>query len=158
MINFKLDTGTHCNVILPSALKSIKHVKLQRSRMHLITYSEHTIQPVGQCILLCEHMQESCKNFYYTLSFQVTEGTNKPLLGLKACTTQGLIKRVDVMNSSPKTEVQEKNKDVFTGLGYLPGKVSLKVKFHSIPVVHPPRKLPIAYRNDMKEELKRMKK
>lgn len=40
----------------------------------------------------------------------------------------------------------------------MPGKVSLKVKSNSIRVVHPPRKLPIAYRNDVKEEFKSMEK
>lgn len=38
MIIFKLDKGAYCNVISTSDLKSIKNVKLQRSRMHLITY------------------------------------------------------------------------------------------------------------------------
>ncbi|PIK50415.1 hypothetical protein BSL78_12654 [Apostichopus japonicus] len=119
--------------------------------MHLITYSGHKIQPVGQCLLLCEYQSR-----YYTLTFQVIEGTSKPLLGLTACTALGLIKRVDVVDSELQAKVQEKYKDVFTGLGCLHGKVSLKVKPGSTPVVHPPRKVPIALQKDVKDELKRM--
>ncbi|PIK40082.1 hypothetical protein BSL78_23064 [Apostichopus japonicus] len=151
VINFKLDTGAHCNVISSSVLKSLKNVRMKRSRMHLITYSGHKIQPVGQCLLLCEYQSR-----YYTLTFQVIEGTSKPLLGLTACTALGLIKRVDVVDSELQAKVQEKYKDVFTGLGCLHGKVSLKVKPGSTPVVHPPRKVPIALQKDVKDELKRM--
>ncbi|PIK58309.1 hypothetical protein BSL78_04815 [Apostichopus japonicus] len=150
-VNFKLDTGSQCNVISSSVLENMENVKLQRSKMHLITYSGHKLQPMGKCVLLCEH-----KNRYYDLSFQVVKGMKKPLPGLKACTALGLIQRIDSVESSKTPEPQDNYSDVFKGLGCLPGKVTLKVKEGSRPVVHPPRKVPIALREEVKEELKRM--
>ena len=47
-------------------------------------------------------------------------------------------------------------KDVFTGIGLFPGECIIHLKQDAVPVVHPPRKVPVALRKPLKAELKRM--
>ncbi|PIK62197.1 hypothetical protein BSL78_00920 [Apostichopus japonicus] len=78
-VNFKLDTGSQCNVIFSSVLENMENVKLRRSKMHLITYSGDKLKPMGKCVLLYEH-----KNRYYDLSFQVVKGMKETLIWLES--------------------------------------------------------------------------
>ncbi len=46
--------------------------------------------------------------------------------------------------------------DVFSGLGHVPGEVSLKVDPNFTPVAHPPRPIPVALREKVQEKLEEM--
>ncbi|CAG4995003.1 unnamed protein product [Parnassius apollo] len=46
--------------------------------------------------------------------------------------------------------------DVFKGLGCLQGKYTIRLKQNSVPVVHAPRKLPFAIRDEFKRKLDEM--
>ena len=48
--------------------------------------------------------------------------------------------------------------DVFNGKGKLHGPYHLEIEADAIPVVHPPRKVPIAIKSQLKEELERLQK
>ena len=48
--------------------------------------------------------------------------------------------------------------DVFNGTGKLHGPYHLEIEADAIPVVHPPRKVPIAIKHEFKEELERLHK
>ena len=48
--------------------------------------------------------------------------------------------------------------DVFDGLGLIPGECKLHLDPNAVPVVHPPRRVPIAIHNLLKKELDRMEK
>ncbi len=52
----------------------------------------------------------------------------------------------------------EEYKDVFEGLGCLPGKHRISIDDTVAPVVHACRKVPFALREKLKEELARMEK
>ena len=47
-------------------------------------------------------------------------------------------------------------KDIFEGLGCLPGENNIQLNVDAKPVVHPPRKIPFAQRKKVKKELDRM--
>ena len=55
-----------------------------------------------------------------------------------------------------KSEVLESYKDVFKGLGKMPGKVHLKTDSSVDPVNMPPRCVPIAVKEKLKHELDRL--
>ena len=48
--------------------------------------------------------------------------------------------------------------DLFYGLGCLPGKHTIRIDPTVVPVVHPPRKVPVALKGRIKDELDRMVK
>ena len=57
-----------------------------------------------------------------------------------------------------RDEIYNKYKDVFTGLGCLPGKHTIKLKKDAMPVVEPCRKVPFTLHEKLKAELERMER
>lgn len=54
------------------------------------------------------------------------------------------------------TDLLDEYKDVFEGLGYLPGEYHIVTNDAVPPVVHPPCRVPVALRNQIKEKLDEM--
>mgnify|MGYP000621617763 CR=1 FL=1 len=54
------------------------------------------------------------------------------------------------------TDLLDEYKDVFEGLGDLPGEYHIVTDDAVPPVVHPPRRVPVALRNQIKEKLDEM--
>ena len=52
----------------------------------------------------------------------------------------------------------QKYSDVFDGIGQLPGECEIYLKPDATPVVHPPRRVPVALRDKLKAELDRMER
>lgn len=149
-VRFKLDTGSQCDIIPESVQIKVKG-DIERSRSKLITYSGEKITPKGKTVLLCEH-----KHKYYDITFQVVKGNVTPIIGAKTCQRLGLVKRIEAVDK--QHEIIENNPEVFQGLGCLEGKHHIKVKANAVPVVHAPRKVPIALRDKVRKELNRMEK
>ncbi|KAK7106746.1 hypothetical protein V1264_017967 [Littorina saxatilis] len=161
-VNFQLDTGAKCNVISEKTFKSFKGKKLEKSKVKLTSYSGHNIKTLGSTKLTCKFKKEE-----HEVKFYVTEMDSTAILGLEACQRLGLIQRVDTVQSSmtqevkgdhPQLDVKGEYPDSFEGLGCLPGEVHLKVDPDVQPVVHAPRKIPVALHKKVKSELKRMEK
>ncbi|XP_052756041.1 uncharacterized protein K02A2.6-like [Galleria mellonella] len=53
-------------------------------------------------------------------------------------------------------DIVREYEDVFSGIGCLPGKYTIRLKENSIPVVHAPRKLPFAIKDDVRKKLLEM--
>jgi len=49
-------------------------------------------------------------------------------------------------------------KNVFTGIGRLPGTSSIQIDSNHTPVVHPPRRIPVAMQDKVTQELQNMEK
>ena len=58
--------------------------------------------------------------------------------------------------SKTKEEIFRDHACVFKGLGHMPGKVRLQIKPDTQPVIMPPRRVPIAIKPKLKEELERL--
>ena len=56
----------------------------------------------------------------------------------------------------PKPQSNPNYKDVFEGLGSFPGMHKIQLKTDIEPVIHPPRKIPIALRDKLEKELNRV--
>ena len=156
-VNVKLDTGAKCNV-LPNSLvdKLSKHGDMvinTHKRANLIAFGGSQIITEGVVIVTVNDRE---------LEFQVVNKPDvKPLLGLDACLQLGLI------TLSPEVfEINKKCTDVdaFTdypevfddSLGQLPVTYTMTMDSTVTPVVRPPRRVPAAMQNKVKQELNRM--
>lgn len=88
------------------------------------------------------------KNKRHKVEFYVANTKSQSVLGAATCAKVGLIKRVYA--------VESQYSDLFSGLGCLPGIHKIHVDPNSTPVVHPPRKVPVALKGRIKTELDRM--
>ena len=57
-----------------------------------------------------------------------------------------------MMHAQTKTNVLQEYKDLFEGVGLLPGEVKLHLKPDAVPVINPPRCIPVALRDRFKAE------
>ena len=120
---------------------------MTKSRARLTSYSGHHIKTLGTTNLTCV-----CKNVQHNVQFFVTEMDSKAILGVEACQRLGLIERL----CSVGVDITEEYAGSFKGLGCLPGEYKIKLDSSVPPVVHAPRKVPVALHDRVKEELQRM--
>ena len=85
--------------------------------------------------------------------FIVADITFPPALGLDTSEKLSLIKRIMAID----TELPE-FEDCFGELGCLPEVHHINLKPNVIPVVHPPRRIPYALRDKLRDQLQRMEK
>ena len=174
-ITVKLDTGAKCNVLSKQILEEIgARDQLKKSKAKIVSYGGHKIDVLGHATLLAEH-----KGKLHVLRFYVIEQYEQPILGLQACQELNLIQRVNEMTTeslmtefagsttdSPvvRTVTTEslvtEFADVFdnSSLGCLPTTHTIKIKENAQPVIHAPRKVPVALRAKVKDELDRMQR
>ena len=146
-VSFNIDTGAQCNVLSLESCKRTSTQPLPKSHSKLVSFGGNRIKPCGKATLTCEH-----KNWFAVIEFKVVKGCQN-LLGLKTSTELGLVKRVDAISEDPVANYQ----DVFKGLGCITG-VTHRIKINPChtPVIHPPRRVPAAKRQKVREELDRM--
>lgn len=153
VLTVKLDTGAECNVLSVRDFERItnKDAVLQKSGCKLVTYSGHMIATKGKAKLKCDFRDKE-----YELEFQIIERDSPAILGRESCTKLGLIRRVYSVDKKDNTDILSKYEDVFTGLGCVPGLHHIQLNPDVTPVIHPPRKVPIALKDRIKAELDRM--
>ena len=147
-VTYKLDTGAQANVMPKSEyLKLIRRPKLKVSKVKLTAYSGSSIPVIGKCILRISH-----KKRMVPIMFIVADTNSLPILGLNMCEKLNLIKRVMVVNEDIPEAVKEFG-DCFGEMGTLPKVHHIHVDPDFKPVVHPPRRVPIALHAKLKAEL-----
>lgn len=142
----KLDTGAQCNV-LPRHLLNKMKASLKPSRTkNLISYTEDKMAVLGEAELLCK-----IKNEENNIIFKVVEEKVTPILGLDTCERLELIARVKTLKEN------ECNKDIFEGLGcYKNYEYDIDLIENPKLEIKPPRRIPHAIRDEVKQELDRM--
>lgn len=143
----KLDTGAECNVLSTRDFEKItnKEAVLQKSGCKLVTYSGHTMATKGKAKLKCDFKVKE-----YELEFQIIARDSLAILGRESCTKLGLVRRVYSVEKKDNTDILSEYEDVFTGLGCVPGLHHIQLNPDATPVIHPPRKVPIALKNRVK--------
>lgn len=100
--------------------------------------------------------------------FHVVDTKSPPLLGCDSC----LDFKLREFTHSVQTDSNSINKEavltkmallrdyaqVFDGIGLLPGECNIHVDRNATPVVHPPRRIPVALQDKVKQQLLRMEK
>jgi Reverse transcriptase (RNA-dependent DNA polymerase) len=80
-----------------------------------------------------------------------------PLLGLKDCNNLGLINYVQEMETRPnlgsKESVMDSHKNLFEGLGCMPGDCTITLQADHFPVIHPPRRIPVSLKDKLNDTL-----
>ena len=154
-VSMKLDTGAQCNVLPLHIYNQISDRPLKPSKSRLVSYSGHRLNTVGKVTLLV-----STKNKYVPIEFEIVKDKSTPLFGLKACLELNLISRLFSLNceNTSSEEILENYRDVFEGLGCLPTEYRIRLEKDAKPIINPPRKIPYALRNKVKNELDRLEK
>lgn len=90
-----------------------------------------------------------------SVEFVIAQADCQTVLGLSTYQDLGLVKRI--FNVSQKHLLKE-YADVFSGLGCLPVTIHINFDPNVMPVIDPPRKVPFALYQRLKDELCRMEK
>ncbi|KAG5869299.1 hypothetical protein JTB14_034051 [Gonioctena quinquepunctata] len=136
-IKKKLDSGAEINCLPLKIFSKLQDVNIQPTNIMILGFGNNSskIKPLGIAKLNCI-MKEVRK----VVKFLVVDVDSEPILGLSDCVDFGLIKRVDNLNHSLKSENDLFNhySDLFTGTGNFPGTYHIHIKSDAIPVVNPP--------------------
>ncbi len=163
---FKIDTGADCSCISIETYNTHIAEGLVHSGMKISGISAPTVTPVGRVKLRVNYQGKSHEILCEVLNQKIPN-----LLGLKDCIKLNLISRVDSA-LAPKSHTQllsnipcqypgakgilNEYQDIFRGVGKMPGEVSLKLDPNCTPVAHPPRPIPAALHEAVKDKLEQM--
>ena len=147
MTRFQLDSGATCNIITANVLKELEIKELQKTNHILNMYNNTTIKPIGKCKLMLVNPKNNEK--FIAEFVVIKDGTLTPLLGNKA---------VQAMSLLTMEKLLKEFADVFEGTGKLQGKYHLELDENATPIVHPPRKVPVAIKERLRNELDRLTK
>ena len=160
LIPMKIDTGAQVNILSKDDVKGLKQrPKMLKSVPKLIDYNDCPIKTVGACRALVTVGRRQMN-----IKFAIVE-EGQSLFGAHDSERLGLVKRSPEVNKifavksvSNTEEVIENYKEIFKGLGCLEGKSHIYLKENAVPVIYPARKVPVALKAKLKEELDRMEK
>ena len=156
-VKFQLDSGAKCNIMKFDTFKKLKlKLPLKESKNMLKSFSGHRIKPLGVITL-----PVTVNDKVYHENFQIVElDHNVPnVMGLDSCLKLNLLhKGPSVPVNTIDNDVISEYNDLFEGIGCLPGKHRIVIDKSVPPVIHPPRKIPLAMKAKVKEELDRMEK
>ena len=141
-VNFKIDTGSECNIISHETFQKLKlSYPLEPPDSKLTSYSGDLIKVIGKVRLPCSY-----KSNKISASFYVVENSATSLIGLRSSLDLRLIKMTYSVENSrkepkilTKDSVMSEYKTLFNGIGVIPGFAKLHLKEDSTPVVNPPR-------------------
>eukprot|EP00795_Rhopilema_esculentum_P009803 gene9803-18365_t len=149
-IPYKIDPGAQVNILFKAGYQQVKQKsKLQKSAVKLSAYNGSAIPVVGKSILTLKH-----KGRCYPVLFIIVDIEATPYL----CSHLNLIKRIMYVDKNMHEIMTQQFPDCFGEIGKLPGVHHITIDPTVSPVVHPPRKLPIALKEKLHTELKRMVK
>ena len=172
-MNMQIDSGATCNV-MPARLLP-QGTTLDKGKHKLCMYNKETMPVEGMCKL---HLRNPKNNKKYLVNFVVIRGqAQSPLLGARTAQQMKLIEikynNIVVVRANTHTiqssvtarskqdgltrdEMLQDYANVFDGLGLMPGQVHLNVDSDTRPAVMPPRRVPIAIKPKLKDELQRL--
>ena len=172
-VTFQLDCRATCNLLSLKEFSSImgdpKDLYLKKASAILKMYNGTTMTPLGKCTLKCAKGKMSTN-----ADFFITDEDVRRLLGAEICQELNLIKvmasdiseseTVDAVNDKVQTahivlardQILKECSDVFEGLGCMDGPYHMELDEIVKPVVHRPRKVPVALRNRLKKELDKL--
>ena len=146
-----------------------KDLYLKKTSAILKMYNGTTMTPLGKCTLKCAKGEMSRDADFFLIDENV-----RPLLDAETCQELNLIKvmasdiseseTVNAVNDKVQTahivltreQILKEYSDAFEGLGCMDGPYHMELDETVKPVVHPPRKVPVALRDRLKEELDKL--
>jgi RNase H-like domain found in reverse transcriptase/Reverse transcriptase (RNA-dependent DNA polymerase) len=163
-VRFQLDCGATVNVLPQKIYKSVSRdytlQRLQATNTKLVMYNKSTMIPSGKCRLTLTNPKN--KNTH-TIEVLIVNSSCNPILGARAVQEMDLL-AVKSENIASVEEMEMSNKltldtiltqfpDVFQGDGTFEGKLHLAMDKTVPPVKLAVRKVPIAMKDKLKNEL-----
>ena len=181
-VRIKLDTGAEVNVMPTRVFSQIANTEnIEQSNVKLKGYGGSAIPVIGESFIRCAY-----NNIYKDVKFYIVESSSKTALGLESCQDFKLVKIMDEIKHSSsekvqkdadskkleaktrsikglsdkalKKKIEEMYPEIFNGLGKLTEEHHIHIKENATPVIHPPRKIPVALQDRLKKELDTMEK
>ena len=171
-MDMKVDTGANTNCLPLRSFRRItghERIPVKKTTTSLKMYSGEVIKPLGTVTLMIE-----CNNTQTLMKFYVADVDSPPVLGLQACKLLGLVTKDSrvkslcvysqysriIESSQPMTREQflTTYKDTFEGLGKLHEPYDICLRPGAVPVVHPPRRVPLAIHTRLKQKLDDMER
>ena len=156
-VRFQVDSGATCNLLPHRYLP--KDVTLEDTDQRLTMYNKSEMKPRGKCILKLRNPKTKKK---HKVLFYVVD-TNTPILGSRAAQGMNLIKvqhenilNVSLENPITMSTILREHSEVFTGEGCFGGELHLEVDKTITPVKTPLRRIPVALKKPLKQELSRL--
>ena len=163
----QVDTGASCNVLPLNVYENLRHrglvSPLKQTSVRLKMYNGDIASALGRCKIECSNGKRSS-----LIQFEVADVTEFPLLSAESSVKLGCIvlgENVEIVNQVTKQdeipsthrrrldELLQKHERVFEGLGKLPGKVKIHLQDNYRAVQCPPRKVPIALKQQIIERI-----
>ncbi|XP_072403174.1 uncharacterized protein [Diabrotica undecimpunctata] len=144
-----LDTGADIRID--------KQFKLCKNKFIVKGFEGTQAKTVGTVSLHCKYKN---KNIYE--NFVIVEGANKILLGGQACVDLVLLKRINRVNIKKCNNNVEKDQfiaehhKIFSGYGRFEGKFKITTTKNFKAVSYPPKKVPFAMKDALKNDLDRL--
>ncbi|XP_038055799.1 uncharacterized protein K02A2.6-like [Patiria miniata] len=158
-IRFQLDSGATCSTMKLTDYKQLSDTPPVPSKTKLKLYNGTIIHPVGAASLRCQ-----IKGVTRKIHFEIVKDVPSSLLSGQAAEALGLMQYaleclVHAVTESPtqtKEQVLIEYKDVFTGLGRLPGHYHIDIDHSVSPTQNIRRRVPIPVRAELKRKLDSM--
>lgn len=156
-VQFQIDTGSQCDILPARIYKQVTgdtllhHLK--PCQKEIVSYTGEHRKIAGKV-----NLPVWSRGLRKTLDFNVIDGDYQPVLSLHTSVGLGLVTlhNCDVLAlkvGSLSSALPEEFPDVFEGLGALPGKCQIVIDGNIPPCVHAPRRVPVALRQPIKENL-----
>jgi hypothetical protein len=159
-VDCKLDSGAEANVMSLQTYRTLgTSSSMKPTASTLLAYNNTRIKPLGVASLTVKW-----KGVSHQLTFYIVSHDAATILGLPSCCQLDIIRRVDAISSSPTpasqstTDLLTEFAEVFTGLGRFPGQYHIVLADNAVPVIHPPRRVPLALQPKLKEALDAMER
>lgn len=169
-VRCELDTGANTSLVGVDWLKKMaggECPELLPSKYRLQSFGGAAIPVLGEVRIPCRRGDRR-----YTLALQVVNVNHMPLLSAKVCKKLGFVKFChSVVLQPPRSEqdllniyrikaeqIIQEHKQLFEGYGKFSGVVSLEVDPDVVPSAQQPRRVPIAMRELLKDELRKLER
>lgn len=157
-VQFKLDSGAQCNVLPCNVFEKLNlpMVNVEPNNTKILSYDNNELDCIGSVVLDSIVNGIRCK-----IKFVIVKTKSVPILGLNACVKLNLMKRVSsllVDNKAFSSQVSFINmyKNVFTGVGKFPKKLTLELKDNATPMINSVRRIPESVKNNLKDVLNKL--
>ena len=150
IIHAKVDTGAQSNCMsLDTFNKYFPGRTVMNTSIKLVDYSHNPIPVAGRYNVICYYKGNKVR-----IPFTIVNMKANTIIGLHTCRKLNLVNEVGVVGV--QQDIFTLFEDVFTGLGSIAGKHTIRTDPSVTPVVHPARRVPFSTREKLKSELNRM--
>ncbi|XP_049524016.1 uncharacterized protein LOC125945769 [Dermacentor silvarum] len=154
-IELKVDTGSQANLMPLSIFQRISKVNaLRQSAAVLTAYNGSEIKHLGVATKALD-MNGTTRD---TAFFIVKKG-RQAIIGLSTCIEFGIVPaNIDSVKRSGEARIETEFAPLFRGTGCVQRKYKMVLRPDAVPVVQPARKVPLALKQPLRDELARMEK